>query len=332
MQIRSIRKWCPSRLVSVLLLVVTGLAAPVIQAAEEPLSLGVFPRRNSAETARLFTPLADHIGRRLGRKVVLTTSKNFDSFWKAVAEQRYDIVHYNQYHYIRSARTYEVIAHIEEFGKSTMSGGLYVRKDSGIADLADLRGRTIMFGGGEDAMISYIANRYLLLQAGLRKSDFKTLFAVNPPNAMVALGLRQADAAGAGDGVLDLPTVRNAVNPDEITALAVSTPLLQLPVAVKRDMPAKLRAQIRSLLVNLKSSEEGRRVLASAELTGMGKAEDKDYDPHRRMVTAVLGQDGSAGKQAARNMNPPGLPSDYERFQMAYGAPAPARVGAPRVR
>ncbi|HME91795.1 MAG TPA: PhnD/SsuA/transferrin family substrate-binding protein, partial [Myxococcaceae bacterium] len=184
--------------------------------------------------------MAKYLSDRLGRRVTLVTSKNFDSFWEAVRDQRYDIVHYNQYHYIRSAQTYQVVAHIEEFGKSTIAGAIYVRKDSGITELAQLRGRTIMFGGGEDAMISYIANRYQMERAGLRKEDFKSLFAVNPPNAILALSHRQSDAAGAGDGVLDLPEVKAAMNPDELTTLAVSAPLLQLPVAVKRDMPAKL--------------------------------------------------------------------------------------------
>ena len=35
-------------------------------------------------------------------------------------ERQYDIVHYNQYHYIRSAQSYRVIAHNQEFGKSAV--------------------------------------------------------------------------------------------------------------------------------------------------------------------------------------------------------------------
>src|SRR5579862_5488071 len=71
-------------------LAVTAALAPAIHAAEEPLSMGVFPRRNSAETAKAFTPMADYLGERLGRKVNLITSKNFETFWKAVTERRYD--------------------------------------------------------------------------------------------------------------------------------------------------------------------------------------------------------------------------------------------------
>lgn len=277
------------RIFPLLWLIAAAIAAPVVPAADDSLIMGVFPRRNAAETTKLFTPMADYLGEKLGRKVKLVTARDFESFWKGVTERRYDIVHYNQYHYIRSAQNYQVITHIEEFGKSTIAGVLYVRKDSGITALAQLRGRTVLFGGGEDAMISYITNRYLMLQAGLKKDDFKSLFAVNPPNSILALHRRQADAAGAGDGVLDLPLVRKSINADELVALATSAPLLQLPVAVKRTMPAKLRVSIQSILVDLKSSEAGKQVLNSAVLTGMGKADDKDYDPHRKIVRAVTG-------------------------------------------
>jgi len=298
------RRW--ARTGALLLWIATAFFSPAIQAVEEPLTMGVFPRRNYAETAKMFGPMVDYLSERLGRKVNLVTSRNFDTFWKAVSEQRFDIVHYNQYHYIRSAQAYQVIAHIEELGKSTIAGVLYVRRDSGITNLAQLRGRTIIFGGGEDAMISYIANRYLFLQAGLKRDEFKSLFAVNPPNAILALNHRQAAAAGAGDGILELPAVKNAVDTDEFVALAVSEPLLQLPVAVKRVMTAQMRTSIQSILVDLKNSEAGKHVLKSAFMTGMGTAEDKDYTPHRKMANAVFGPEGSENRQVVQGHEPTG--------------------------
>ena len=284
------------------LLAATAILPPVVRAAEQTLTMGVFPRLNFP--LKRFTPMADYLGRRIGRKVNLVTAKNFEVFWKAVMDRRYDIVHFNQYHYIRSARTYQVIAHIEEFGRSTIAGVVYVRKDSGITELYQLRGRTVIFGGGEDAMISYIANRYQFLQAGLKKDDIKSVFAVTAPNALLALSKRQADAAGAGDGALALQPVRDAIDTGELRALAASPPLLQLPVAVKRDMPEKLRASIQLALVDLMKSEAGKQILASAMMTGMGTAEDGDYDPHRRMVSAVLGADGAAIRPWAEGPEP----------------------------
>jgi|SRR6185369_15522512 phosphonate transport system substrate-binding protein len=273
-----------------LLLALVAAAGPA-RAAEPPLILGVFPRYKATETITMFKPLADYLGERLGRPVSLITSKDFDSFWQGVNEQRYDIVHYNQYHYILSARTYQVIAQQQEFGKKAVGGALYVRKDSGITELAQLRGKTIIFGGGKDAMLSYIAPRFLLMQAGLKDGDFKTEFAVNPPNALLALFHKQADAAGGGDILIDLPVVRNAINAQELRILSATEPLLFLPWAVKRSMPPKLRDAIQSLMTGLENDAAGKSALNAAKATGMGKAEDRDYNPHRKMTAAVFGQD-----------------------------------------
>jgi phosphonate transport system substrate-binding protein len=267
----------------------TATLAPVAQATEPPLALGVFPRYNATETVTMYTPLADYLTERLGRKVVLVTSKDFDTFWKGIESQKYDIVHYNQYHYIRSAANYKVIAHVQEFGKSAVAGALYVRKDSGITDIAQLRGRTVIFGGGKDAMLSYIAPRFLMMRAGLRESDFRTEFAVNPPNALLALYHKQADAAGGGDILIDLPVVRNAINTGELMLLAKTEALLFLPWAVKRTMPAKLRESIQSSLTDLDQSAAGKNVLRAAKTTGIGEADDNDYAPHRKMTDALFG-------------------------------------------
>jgi phosphonate transport system substrate-binding protein len=289
-----IREWLhPAKRIALLLSCI-ALAAftAAAQAAEPALALGIFPRYNATETTTMYTPLADHLSERLGRKVVLVTPKDFDTFLKGVEGQKYDIVHFNQYHYIRSAHTYKVIAHTQEFGKSAVAGVLFVRKDSGITDIAQLRGRTVIFGGGKDAMMSYIAPRFLMMRAGLKEGDFKTEFAVNPPNALLALYHKQADAAGGGDILIDLPIVQNAIDAQELKVLATTEPLLFLPWAVKRTMPAKLRESIQAILTELGDSPVGKNVLKAAKTTGIEKAEDKDYAPHRRMTDAVFGTKG----------------------------------------
>jgi phosphonate transport system substrate-binding protein len=128
------------------------------------------------------------------------------------------------------------------------------------------------------------------MQAGLNEEDFKSEFAVNPPNAVVALSLKQADAAGGGDILIDLAAVKKTINTDDIRILASTEPLLFLPWAVKRTMPARLRDAIQSIMVDLDGSEAGRAVLKSALTTGIRKAQEKDYDPHRRMINAVFGK------------------------------------------
>ena len=278
----------------VLLSMAASIAPHGALAQQDPLVLGVFPRNKATETVTMYSPLAEHLSEKLGRKVTLVTAKDFEAFWMGVSEGRFDIVHYNQYHFTRSVQMYRVIAHNQEFGKNAVAGALFVRRDSGINDVSQLRGRTVIFGGGKDAMLSYIGPRFLLMQAGLKEQDIKSEFAVNPPNALLALYNKQADAAGGGDILIDLQVVRKAIDTKEIKMLAATEPLLFLPWAVKRSMPVPLADAIQATLTELGTSEAGRNVLKAARTTGLVKATDKDYDPHRRMVNAVFGLEGTA--------------------------------------
>ncbi|MEH6471579.1 MAG: PhnD/SsuA/transferrin family substrate-binding protein [Halopseudomonas sp.] len=286
-------KKCSSFFKFVVLLACFELVSVPLMAADDPLIMGVFPRRNATLTTDLFTPMAEHLSQQLGREVRLMTAKDFPSFWRGVTDQTYDIVHYNQYHYIISSDAYQVIAHNKEFGRSDVAGSLYVRKDSGITQVSQLKGQRIIFGGGEDAMMSYILPRYLLLEAGLDSDDYDAQFANSPPNALMALYFSQTEASGAGDILIDLPVVKKNIDTAELTHLAKTDPLLHLPWAVKQGMDAELRQQIQQSLVGLEKTERGRAILKKAKMTGMGTAKDGDYDPHRLIIAKVVGPVGA---------------------------------------
>ncbi len=277
-------------------LVLGGLNSPAF--AEAPgvkakrLVMCVFPRRNATETMQFFLPLANHLAKGLGHEVKLITAKNFKAFWPHVTEKRCDLVHYNQYHYIKSHhhQGYAVIVKNEEFGSSSLAGSITVRKDAGLERIEQLKGKKIVFGGGPGAMMSYIVPTYLLRQGGLQAGDYQEEYARNPPNSVLAAFYRQADAAGAGDIVLRLPVVKRRIRTEELTHLAVSEPLVHLPWAVKGDMPEATRRKIQQLMVELNDSPAGRQILQSAKLTGLHPADDAEYDSHRKIVKAVHGE------------------------------------------
>jgi phosphonate transport system substrate-binding protein len=261
-------------------------------AADEPLTLGVFPRRNATVTYKLFKPMAGYLSEQLKREVKLVTAKDFKTFWKGVVDKKYDIVHYNQYHYLKSHKLYgyEVILKNEEFGQDALAGSLVVRKDSGIHSVQDLKGKKIAFGGGPKAMISYIVPMYLLQQAGLNTGDFEVTFAKNPPNAVLSVFYHQIDAAGAGDKVLELPMVSSQINVDEMAHLLTAKPIAHIPWAVKPGLPDSLRDKIQQVLLNLNDSQRGKDILHQAQLTGIHIATDSEYNPHRSIIESVLGE------------------------------------------
>lgn len=254
-----------------------------------PLIVGIFPRRNATETATLYKPIITYLSQNIGREVQLITAKDFNSFWEGVTKRRYDLVHYNQYHYIISRQSfgYDVILKNEEFGKATLSGALIVSQESAIQTLADLKGKKIIFGGNETAMMSYLIPTYLLQNAGLTTHDYQAEFSKNPPNAIFAVYYKQADAAGAGTELLQTETITQRIDPHKLRILAQSEEITHLPWAVKNDMPPALRIQLQQLLANLKQQPEGQALLANARLTGLQIAQDEEYNRTRAIIAEL---------------------------------------------
>ncbi len=267
---------------------------PVTKPSERPvLNMAIFPRRNVVTTKKAFRPLADYLSEKLDMDVKMIVPLNFKRFWQGVSDGSYDLVHYNQYHYIVSHKKfgYEVLFANEEMGRNTISGSLIVHKNAGMDSVADLKGKRIVFGGGKKAMGSYIAPLAVLKEHGLSPdADFEVAFAKNPVIAVVKMSEGKYDAAGAGDVVLELKATRQRTKIDDLTILAKSEAFAQLPWAVKSDMPQERANKIQQIMTHLKNSEQGKTILQSARVTGFNPVTDADYDKVREIVRYAIGE------------------------------------------
>ena len=277
------------RIVSVLLAVI--LSHPIL-AFSDPFIVGIFPRQGAMVVHKQFGALEKYLNVALGRDVVLETAKDFDTFWENVRNQRYDLVHYNQYHYVKSHKEfgYEAILRNEELGKETMSSALAISVESGITDVAQLKGKKIVFGGGRSAMVAYIGVKQLLLDAGLKDGDYAEEYSNNPPNAVLALYVGQADAAGTADSVFNVPAVAQKVQANKLRFLKVGIPLPHLPWAVKSSVDPATRAKLVDALAALDKSIDGKSILQEAGVSRFIRAKDSDYDACRDMIRSVTGE------------------------------------------
>lgn len=257
------------------------------------ITMGVFPRRNTKVTYRMFNALASHLSSIIGIPVRLETAKNFKEFWNNVKQRKYDLVHFNQYHYVvaHANHGYQAIAMNEENGTNTLSGSIIVRKDSGINTLSDLKGKTIVFGGGPRAMQSFIIPTWLLEREGISAEQYSTEFARTPPNAIFSVYHRQADAAGAGDAALKMKQVQKAIHSSELKYLALSEPQPHLPWAVSSTIPEEDHELIQSALLSLNTDPFGDIILKKAGMTAIHSAQDEDYDKARKIIVEVYGED-----------------------------------------
>jgi len=255
-------------------------------------TMGIFPRRPAAKTVKFFKPLAKKLSEELGEPVKISVEKNFKKFWKGVQNNKYDIVHYNQYHYLLSKKSsgYKVFLVNEEFGSSRIKGALTVRNDSGINTIADLKGKTLLFGGGKKAMGSYIAPTWTLQKAGLKAgTDYTVKFSKNPPSAVIGVFNKAADAAGSGNVILKVGAVKKKADVSELKILVESEDFIHLPWAAKSDFPDDKLQKISKVMSNLKATNPD--ILKSAKVTNFIPATDADFESARNIVKEVTGEE-----------------------------------------
>lgn len=261
--------------------------------AEDIFRIGIFPRRSVALTTQMFTPMSEYVGERLGMKVSIDVPPDMPAFWSRMENGDYDLVHLNQYHYVRAnAKSgWQAILKNEEFGESNLAGTLWVHKDGDIENIGDLKGKLIVFGGGDHAMVASIMTRDILLQAGIGDDFFIGMTTLHPVKAIISVFYKQADAAGAGSSIVKFPAIRKQINVSKLRVLAKSKSLAHLPWAVRGDMEKSEKEKIKNILLSLNDSSRGKSVLKSAGLTGILSVSDKDYDEHRAIIIRVLDED-----------------------------------------
>jgi ABC-type phosphate/phosphonate transport system substrate-binding protein len=102
----------------------------------------------------------------------------------------------------------------------------------------------------------------------------------------VAAGLnRQADKQAV---------LQRKVDFSELQPLLISPAVAHHPWAVKSTVSPELATRIQQALLALQHTGNGQKILISAGLTGFSPASDEDYDPHRRIIYRVTGEDYGA--------------------------------------
>ena len=258
-----------------LLAILPGLT---LAAGDAPLRFGVFPRWNAQIMVADFTPLAQALGTTLGRKVQIETDKDFTSFMRRVYAREFDLIHVNQLQYLQAhdQAGYQVIAKLCETADCTIRAVIVTRTESALHNVADLRGKTVAFGG-RDAMVSHILARELLRQNGLPTTDYLAVFAKNPPNALFTVYNGAADAAGVGSPVFERPEIKRRVDVKKLHVLVESDPIPPLPIAVRGDLDSGLVKRLLAALLDLNQGAAGTALLARIGATHFAASEHAEY-------------------------------------------------------
>jgi phosphonate transport system substrate-binding protein len=261
-----------------------------IAQAEETLTLTVHPYLPVKEIITRFTPLADYLGKEIGRPVLVRVGRDYDEHIVHVGKDRADIAFMGPASYVTLVAKYgkkPILARLEIKGQPLFQGHFIVRQDSPLKTLADLKGKRFAFGD-RDSTMSHLVPQYMLEKAGVpldKLAYYKFLGSHN--NVVLAVLSGDFDAGAVKDEVFD------KFAPQGLRSLA-STPFFSEHLFVTRGtLPPNIIQAVRVAMVKLKDTPKGREILKAVNpnATALVPAADTDYD-NLRQVLKALGQLG----------------------------------------
>jgi phosphonate transport system substrate-binding protein len=244
---------------------------------QETLILGIHPYLPSAEIVDRFTPLADYLSKKTGKKVVIEVSKDYKDHIEKIGLDRYDIAFMGPLSYVKMVLKYgnkPILCRLEVNGKPTFRGVIVTQKRSDIKGLKDLKGKRFAFVEPESTM-GYIVPLNMLLNAGISLKDFSEYkFLYNHHNVALSVLAGDFDAGALKEDVFYEYERRG------LTALSWSPHISEHLFIVRKKLPKETVDALRKSLLSLGKESEGLKILKKIQenLTGFVSATDKDYE------------------------------------------------------
>jgi phosphonate transport system substrate-binding protein len=154
-------------------LVVVSIGSALAQQAPKELRISAIPDENPQELLRIYTPFADYLAKEIGIPVKFTPVVDYAATVEGLAGNKLDMVWYGGLTSVQAARMAKGAKRIIMRKEDTEFKSQFItRKDTGVKDLKDLKGKTFSFGSVSSTS-GHLMPRYYLMKAGINpEKDF----------------------------------------------------------------------------------------------------------------------------------------------------------------
>ncbi|MEZ2407572.1 phosphonate ABC transporter substrate-binding protein [Bosea sp. UNC402CLCol] len=236
----------------------TLLAMPALVRAEtKQVRVGLIPSEDSRAMLESSQQLLDALQKNLGIPVQGFVASDYNGVIEAMRSNHVDVAYLGPFSYVLGT----TVAAIEAFAtaetaKSSRSyyrSLIITRKDSGIKEVKDLKGRTFAFVDPSST------SGHLFPKAGLMKLGFdpekdfgRVLFTGSHDANALAVANKRVDAATIADRIFDTAVQKKLVDPADIQVVWQSDPIPESPTCWRKNLPEDLKAQIKSAFLNIR--------------------------------------------------------------------------------
>ena len=263
----------------------------VAQAIEKPFTIAFIPQENSEKLIGDIRVITEFLGRELSRKVKGFVTHDHAAAIEALAASKADISFMGALPFVmaRARIGAEVLLSEVYRGKPYYTGAIFVRSDSPIRDLAQLRGRDIAFADPiSESGYLYPLELFAVARLVPRGTDprrffHRLYFAGGYQQAIQAVAEGFVDAAGVSIYALML------LPPDQqskVRSIAITPPIPSHAVIARKGINPKLRHAFIEAMLKLNRPEFQHLLKHVYGPDGYVRARSAEYDQVAELARA----------------------------------------------
>lgn len=280
------RRRCTAALAAAMLVLGAGPAA----VAQSSLHLVLTPSQKPTDLLATGEEFGRALGTLAGIPVRVTVASDYAAVIEALRNRTADLAFVHPGGYVLASREARarIVAKNLWHGKASFTSRIYVRRESGITTLEQLRGKTIAFVDPASSS-GYIYPMVLLIKRGLvTNRDPKTFF-----REVVFSGAHDASMRALLNGHVDAIAsfdmareqyLKDPAERDRLIVVAETEPIPEAGIAARDGLDPAVVARVRAALLQIRGPAHADLLKRLYDIDGFEPAEDREYDPVRAAI------------------------------------------------
>ena len=243
--------------------------------------MGFVPLKNSEKLVEDLKPISDYLSERLGVKVEAFTASNYIGVVEGIGSGSVDfgiIPPFSALLAQKQSNAKPILTSKGKTGKPGYTAELYVRKDSGIKNLQDVKGKKVAFVDPSSSS-GYIYPGAMLVEAGLNlEKDISYQFSGGHDKSLQLLLNKDVDVIATFDGVEDRYAKDFPQAKTDIQKLATSDMIPGIMVTVSSKMDKDLQDKLEKALRDIENDPKLKELFTKMfSITGFTDVDQEAY-------------------------------------------------------
>jgi phosphonate transport system substrate-binding protein len=273
------------------ILLATGLLLAALgeqpAAAQGSLHLALTPSQKPTDLMVAGEAFGAALGKLVGVPIRVTVASDYAAVVEALRNRTADLAFVHPAGYVLANREAKamIVAKDQWHGNTSYTSRIYVRKESGLKTLEELRGKTIAFVDPSSTS-GYVYPMVMLIEKGLvQNKDPKTffkefVFSGSHDAGLQALLHGHVDAFASFDQARE-QYLKDPAEREKLIYIAESAPIPEGGICARDGLDPALVAKVRAALLSMKGPTYAPVLKALYDIDGFEPAEDREYQPVR---------------------------------------------------